>query len=146
MGIIKDFSNSVKLSNALTPLVRTADADAASIDLKGFRNAAFINHIGITGDTLSGSVLLELEVQVSDDDSAWSAAPDADVKDTVSATRTGTVAVINADAEDDVVVLAEYTGTARYVRMHHSFTGTHTNGIETSVIGMLMNPNEQPNV
>lgn len=144
MGIFKDFTNSTNDTNALTPLIRTADASSASIDLRGFRNAVFLNHIGITGDTLSGSVYLELELQESDDDSVWTACADADVRNTVTGTNTGTVAVIDDNAEDDVVVIAEYTGTKRYIRMTHNFTGTHTNGIETGVIGLRMNPNEQP--
>ena len=142
--LIKDFGNAFDVSACLTPLIRTADANSASLDLQQYRNAFFLNYIGITGDTLSGSIKLELEVQESDDDSTWAACADADVRTTVTGTNTGTVAVIDDNAEDDVVVLAEYTGTKRYVRMVHNFTGTHTNGIETAVIGLRASDRNLP--
>ena len=141
---IKDFANNLAESACLTPLIRTADANSASLDLQQHRNGAFLNYIGITGDTLSGSVYLELELQESDDDSTWTACANADVKNTVTGTNTGTVAKIDDNAEDDVLVWAEYTGTKRYIRMVHNFTGTHTNGIETAVIGFRTNDHELP--
>jgi len=144
MAIIRDFSNNIADSASLTPLIRTADANSASIDLQQHRTGAFLNYIGITGDTLSASVKLELEMQESSDDSVWTACADADVKNTVTGTNTGTVAVIDANSKDDVVVWGEYTGTKRYIRMTHNFTGTHTNGIETSTIGLRSNPQELP--
>ena len=145
-GIIKDLANNLDLTNALTPLIRTADVDSASIDLQQHNNGAFICTIGITGDTLSGSVYLECAMEESTDDSVWTAVADADVLNTVTSldALTGVVASIDDNAEDDVVVLAEYTGKLRYIRMTFDFTGTHTNGIETAVIGVKSNQVELP--
>jgi len=143
-GIIKDFSNSLDDNASLLAQVLTADANSSSLDLQQYRNAAFLFVIGNSGDTLSATVYIECEIQVSADDSAWSAAPDADVKNTVAGTNTGTVALINAPTEDSTTVWGEYIGTSRYVRAVINVTGTHSNGTPCAVVGFRTNPNELP--
>lgn len=145
MGIVKDLTNSINDTLNVVPAVVTADALSTVLDLLGFRNGAFLFCIGDSGDTLSGSVYMELELQESDDDSTYTAVADADVRNPVAgATNTGTVAIINAPTEDQVSVWAEYTGTKRYIKANINVTGTHTNGTPCAVVGMRTNPNEQP--
>jgi len=113
---------------SITPEVLNTDETGATVDTLGYDAKQIVALIGVSGDTLSGSVLLEVEIQHSDDDSVWPAVPDAQLSNTVTATTVGTIAEIDAAAEDDVIVKSDYLGTKRYLRVHMSLTGTHTNG------------------
>ncbi len=143
-GIIKDFASNIDDNASLLAQTLTADGTSSSIDMQQYRNCAMLFVIGNSGDTLSGSVFMELEIQVSDDNSTFTAAPDVDVKNTVTGTNTGTVALINAPTEDSLTVWGEYTGSSRYVRAVVNLTGTHSNGTPVSVVGFRTNPNELP--
>ena len=118
--------------HAKAPIVITADANSASADLLEYDGALLMANIGITGDTLSGSVYLEIEAEHSDDNSTWVDCADADISTTVTGTNTGTLAKIDDAAEDDVTVVAAYMGRERYVRLVYNVTGTHSNGIEVA--------------
>ncbi len=126
---VKDLLSNLQIDQIIDPVETSIDINSSSVDMLDYSGVLLLAHVGESGDTLSGSVYLEIEVQVSDDDSAWAAAPDADVRDTVVGTNTGTLAKIDAAAEDDVVVSGQYTGLSRFVRLVANVTGTHTNGI-----------------
>lgn len=113
-------------------IVITADANSSEADLLEYDGAFLLANIGITGDTLSSSVYLEVEVEHSDDNSTWVDCADADLSSTVTGTNTGTIAKIDDNAEDDVTVTAGYLGRKRYVRLVYNLTGTHSNGIEVA--------------
>lgn len=104
--------------------------------MRDYTSVMFIANVGESGDTLSGSVYLELEVEDSADNTTFADAVDADVKDTVTGTNTGTFALVDDATEDDAVYSCEYTGTERYVRPVINLTGTHTNGIPVSIIAI----------
>lgn len=127
-----DFGN-VSVSQLLDPATLTADANSASVDLIEHDSVLFIVNVGESGDTLSGSVKIELEIETSDDDSTFADAADADLSSSVSGTNNGTFAVIDADAEDDAVYTVAYLGRERYARVVVNVTGTHTNGTPISV-------------
>jgi len=85
-------------------------------------------NVGNSGDTLSGSVYIELEVETSDDNSTWVDAADAMITGAVTGTNTGTFAVINAPTEDSAIFTTAYLGRERYVRVVVNVTGTHSSG------------------
>ncbi len=133
-----DLFSNVKLLHALTPLIRTADAVSTGFDRLNFRSVLHLIQVGITGDTLSGSVFLDVILEHSDSlASGYTAVTDSShYTGSMVTPASGVVAVINDNAEDDVVVAIEYKGPKRYSRINLDVTGTHTNGMETGVISM----------
>ncbi len=130
----KDLLSNLQVDQVLDPAIITTDALSSVIDMLDYNSCLIMASIGESGDTLSGSVKAEVEVQHSDDDSTYVAAPDADVRDSVVGTNVGTLAVIDDAAEDDVVVVGQYVGKKRYVKVAINLTGTHTNGIPVGVV------------
>lgn len=120
----------------LIPATRTSDTNSTGMDLQNCDDATLLFHIGDSGDTLSGSVYIELEVEESDDDSTYTDCANATVTNYVTGNNTGTVAKIDAPTEDSLVVAVGYQGTKRYIRGVINVTGTHTNGFPCSVIGL----------
>lgn len=141
MGVatFNSYTDNVKETLVLAPATVTGngtDTASTSIDLRGYGAGGFAVCIGNSADTLSGSIKIEVEVQHSDESAAnFTAAPDADVLTTVTGTNTGTVAVIDAPAEDIVLVDAQYTGTKRYARINLNLTGNHANGTPCCIVG-----------
>ena len=126
------------------PVTITADADGITIDTRGFESVSVIFVVGESGDTLSGSVYIELELEDSPDNSTWTDCADADLTKSVTGTNTGTAAKIDAAAEDDVVVAVGYIGDKRYVRGVINITGTHTNGTPIGIVGLQGHPLRSP--
>lgn len=119
---------------ALAPQTLTADANGATIDLADCDGLAILANVGASGDTLSGSVYLSLEIEHSDDGSTWEDVTDAEhVVDgrnsAFVASGTGIFDTIDAPAEDEKQVSIHYIGPKRYVRLVVNLTGTHSNGI-----------------
>lgn len=135
----------VKCTSALLPAVRTADANGISIDRQGYSNVAFLFYVGAPGDTLSGSVKIEAELEESDDNSNWTDVANADVRSVATgATNTGCFAVIDANGEASSMYRASYLGTKRYVRLVANVTGTHTTGTPSSAVALLSEPRNVP--
>ena len=139
-----DLIGNVTEQQVIDPVVVTADANGETVDLAEYNDVAFYVLVGESGDTLSGSVKIELEIQDSPDDSAWTAAADADIIGAVTGTNVGTFAVIDAAAEDDVVASTRYTGNERYCRCVVNVTGTHTNGTPIGAVAMKSGSNYRP--
>lgn len=113
--------------------VKTSDGNGSSADLRNYRGALIVADVGNSGDTLSGSVYLELEVEESDDDSSFTDVADADLHGYVDGTNDGCFAKIDAPAEDSLHILAEYKGSKRYIRAVVNVTGSHSSGIPVGV-------------
>lgn len=133
---MRDLLNNLKVDQVIDPVVISADADGSSVDMRGYNSVAFFALIGESGDTLSGSVYIELEVEESIDDSSFTDAPDEDVRGYVAGTNDGTFGLIDAAAEDDAVYSCQYTGGKRYVRPVINVTGTHTNGTPIGILAV----------
>jgi len=131
---MRDVLNTIKKENGFVAAVITADATGITIDRQGFGVCGADVVLGNSGDTLSGSVYVELEAQESVDDSTWTACADASIMNAVTGTNTGTFAVVNAPAEDSTVFSVQYRGGKRYFRVVANVTGTHTNGIPFGVV------------
>ena len=132
--MLKDIEANLRHDQVIDPVTLTADADSSSIDMKDYRHCAFYALVGESGDTLSGSVYVELELEESADDSTFTDVADAHITNAVDGTNDGTFAKIDAAAEDDAVFMTQYSGPARYVRAVVNVTGTHTNGIPIGIV------------
>jgi hypothetical protein len=137
---MQDLKNKVDYQIAMTAAVKTADDNGDSVDLQNNDSCTITAVVGASGDTLSGSVYIELELEESTDNSTWTDCADADVQGSVTGTNTGTFAVIDDAAEDDAIYTAGYLGDARYVRMVANVTGTHTNGTPIGAVAVMGNP------
>ena len=131
---MRDMHDNLSPVTSLDPLLRTADANGSSADLRGYEGAMVVAHVGAEGDTLSGSLYIEFEVEESDDDSAWTDVANADLLGFVAGTNTGTFAKIDAAAEAPAIYRASYIGNKRYIRIVENVTGTHTNGTSTGAL------------
>jgi hypothetical protein len=131
-----DLKGRVKVTHLLDAQTLTADGTPANgVDMTGYNGLVLMANVGESGDTLSGSVYLELQVQHSDDDSTYTAATDAMLSTAVTGSATGTAAKIDAAAEDSVTVAVGVKDPTqyRYWRMIANLTGTHTNGIPVGI-------------
>jgi len=137
MSVNHDVKRKIKLVSSILPLLRTADVNGAGVDTQDSIGVGLVAHVGTSGDTLSGSVYLALEVQHSDDNSSFSACADTDIDAAVTGATTGTFAKIDDAAEDDAIYKCNYIGTKRYVRVVGNLVGTHTNGITFSAHAVL---------
>lgn len=134
------------VQSLLVPAVRNSDTASSALDLQNADDAVIVFHLGDSADTLNGSNYIELEIQESDTttDGDFTAVANADLTNYVTGTNVGTVAKIDAAAEDQVVVFAGYKGSKRYIRGKYNFTGTHSTGTPVGVIGMTGRTRGQP--
>jgi hypothetical protein len=139
------FTDNFKAVSAVLPQVLTDDSAADAVDTLGHDLVVIQFHIGNSADTLSGSVKIECEVQDGATSTTAACADDA-LDATVTGTNTGTVAVIDAPAEDSRIVTAQYVGGKRYIKPVINLTGTHTSGTPCAVTVLLGNPRVAPAV
>ena len=147
--ITKDFLiNNAIVAASVNAVVITADANGASVDLRGYDGCAFVALLGIEGDTLSGSVKLDLEMEDSADDSTFANCAVADVLDKAGAVSTGAAlwGTIDANAEIPNHFIGIYIGTARYVRPVVNVTGSHSNGTPIAILAIRFRPDTTPAV
>lgn len=141
---MRDIESNVRHDQVIDPVVITADANGASVDMKDYSHCAFYALIGESGDTLSGSVYIELEVEESADNSTFTDVADADLTNYVAGTNDGCFGLIDAAAEDDAVYMTQYRGNARYVRPVINVTGTHTNGTPIGILAVRFGAERLP--
>lgn len=141
---MRDLYSNLSVSQLIDPDTLTADANSTAVDLQGYSSLMLVANVGASGDTLSGSVKIELEVEESDDNSTFTDVADADLHNAVDGTNDGTFAVIDDAAEDDAVYITGYQGNKRYVRAVVNVTGTHTNGTPISVSAIRGHAAERP--
>lgn len=140
--MIRDFEAAGDVVKCVTAQVSTSttDINGTSVNVQAAHSGAvFIAAIGASGDTLSGSVKIELELEHSDDNSTFTDCADADLSAPVDGTNDGCWAVIDDPSEDDVVKVVQYRGEKPYVRPVVNKTGAHTNGIPLSIVGFPLN-------
>ena len=141
----RDSYNTNKVQQVLKPLTRTGDATSDEIDMLGFESLLLVANVGTSGDTLSGSLKIEFEVQHSDTSgSNYAACADSDLLNAVTGTNTGCFAVIDASGEDASVYKTGYIGSKRFVKVVANVTGTHTNGTPTSVTAIKGHAHVKP--
>lgn len=119
----------------LVPAVRNSDTNSSGLDLQDSDDAVLLVHFGDSADTLSGTNKIEIEIEESDDNSTFTDVANADLTNYVTGTNAGTIAVIDAPTEDQLVLPVGYRGSKRYIRAVLNFSGTHTTGIPCAVLG-----------
>jgi len=127
--------------------VATADITGGAIDITDADEVLILANVGASGDTLSGSVKIELEVLDSENGTDFAAAANANVLNAVTGTNTGTFAVIDSGSEDDMMYKTSYLKTnpaKTHIQVKVNVTGTHTNGTPISMeavkVGLRYNP------
>ena len=121
----------------LAPAVRTASANSASVDTQNYDAVALLVSVGATGDTLNGTNRVELQVQESDDNSAFTAVADADLLKAVAGQAAGTFGVVNnGTTAINKVYATGYRGNKRYVRVALANFGTTSSGTGMDVLAL----------
>ena len=129
---MKDFSSDLLVVQSLVPILgnTTAEGTGLGVDLAGFDGALMIAHVGQSGDTLSGSLKWTVQFQecATDTPGSYTDIADADLEGGAN------LVVIDAAAEDEVVIARGYKGALRWLRVIFTQTGTHTNGTPLSAV------------
>ncbi len=136
---MRELYSELKAVKTIDPIVgnNTTEGTGVGVDLQGYEGALMVAHIGLSGDTLSGSVYITPSLQESDVlGSGYADAAAADVE--------GAFTVIDAAAEDEVVQAVGYKGAKRFIRLLLTFTGTHTVGTPISGVAVLGSPRHGP--
>ena len=115
---------------------RTAAFTSASVDTQNFDSLAIVASVGASGDTLSGTNRIELALQESDDNAAFTPVGDADLLKVVAGQAAGTFAVLSAPAAANQAYVTGYRGNKRYVRLAGATYGTTTNGTFVSAMAV----------
>lgn len=129
---MKDISSDLLAVQSLVPILAhtTADGTGLGVDLAGFDGAMMIAHVGQSGDTLAVGLKWTVQFQECATNTAGSFTDiaDADLEGGVNGV------VIDAAAEDEVVIARGYKGALRWLRVLFTQTGTHTNGTPLSAV------------
>lgn len=135
----RNLSEVVSPVKSITPNVGNNDTDGTGtgVDLKGYESASVVFCIGVSGDTLSGTVYMTPKVQESD-------SPSTNFTDVAAADLDGTLTVVDDAAEDDVVQSVDYLGSKRYIRAFVDFEGTHTTGTPIAAVVLRGHPKVAP--
>lgn len=140
----------VQILHAISHTVKTASGNGTTIDLQDALGVYFVVDVGVSGDTLSGSVYWELELEAAADDGTgspdtWAAVTSADDvyfgNGTSSIDSGGVFALIDAPAEDDAIFSIGYVGLSgekRFVRAVITATGTHSNGTPIGITAHIL--------
>lgn len=134
MKTVRDMYSNQDEVVSLAPAVRTADANGTGVDLRDFDGNLITFNVGVEGITFSGVNKIELKIEVSDDDSTYTACPDADLFKSVTGVATGTVVVLDDPAKAPAAYSTQYIGQKRYVRGVADFAGTHGTGTIISCV------------
>ena len=133
--------------------VKTGDETGDTVDGRGFESILHIVVFGAEGDTLSGSVYMDLILEDSSNDSDWTVVTSSDAVNINSGSYDGVVvnpdssgifATIDAAAEADKVYAIGYRGTKRYSRVRNDLTGSHSSGTPTAMMALRMRPAVAP--
>jgi len=138
---MKDLYHNLLAVKSIDPIVgnNTSEGTGVGVDLAGFEGALLLALIGVSGDTLSGSVYLTVSFQESD--VLGSGYTDIAAADLLGGANN---VVIDAAAEDEVVIQRGYIGIKQYARPLVTFTGTHTNGTPISAVVIKGRPAHGP--
>ena len=139
-----DLHYNTSFQQLLAPSTHAAAVTSASLDLQNYDSAEAMVSIGPAVDTLSGTVRIELAVQVSADNSTWVACADTDITTPVTGgVATGTFAILNANSMLPGVFFVGYIGNMRYMRVQANFVGA-TSGEIVDILGVAGRPKIAP--
>lgn len=135
---MEDIYSNVLVSQHSLPATITAARTSSTIDMQGFNALNVVFAVGLSGDTLSGSVYWTLKLTHSDNDSSYSDVTAAELQNGAA------TVVINSASLDETSYVFGYLGNKRYVRAVATPTGTHTNGTPMAVLALRGAPAYAP--
>lgn len=134
---MRDLHSNIQTVQSLDPAVTTATRAGAPIDRQGYESVEHLILVGMSGDTLSPTDRLALQLQQSEDGSNWSdVVNDSDVLG-ASVDGSGIFATVDDPSEDGRAFSVGYVGDARYSRIQVVVSGTHTNGTPVGALSVL---------
>ena len=139
-----DLKNNIELVESLNAIVKAADTDCTGIDTKGFNSSMAIVNVGAPGITFSGTDKVDIKLEDSADNSAFTAVTDNNFVTGGTVGSTGIWQTIDANGECDAVYGIGYVGPERYYRVVLDFSGTHGTGTVFGVVGAQSNPLHAP--
>jgi hypothetical protein len=130
----------IKVGITMVPVLANDDTEGAGVgvDRRGFGEALMVAQQGISGDTLAANLCWTIHFQDCDDNATWVDIADAYLQGGAN------LWIINAAAEDPTMIVRNYVGSKRYVRIAWVKTGTHTNGTPIAGLVILGRPNLVP--
>lgn len=135
--MMKDIHSGVTTLVALAAAALDADANGATVDLKGFDGCLFILNVGVGGITFNGTNKVDFILQESNDGSAWTAVADRDILGQAATVVDGKVRTLNAAHAAAATYRFGYKGYKRYVRLVADFSGTHGTATPMSAVALL---------
>ena len=127
---MRDLYHSVLTTQVLSPSVATSIKTSSSIDLQGYSSLSAVFALGLSGDTLSGSIYWTLTLQHSDDNATFSAVATTDCNAGVNSY------VVNSSSLDRTAYSIGYIGAKRYLQAVATPTGTTSVGIPIGMIAL----------
>jgi len=109
--------NNIELVESLNAIVKAADTDCTGIDTKGFNSSMAIVNVGAPGITFSGTDKVDIKLEDSADNSAFTAVTDNNFVTGGTVGSTGIWQTIDADGECNAVYGIGYVGPKRYYRV-----------------------------
>lgn len=143
---MRDLHDNIAVVQTLDPATTTTTRVGAPVDRQGFESVEHTILLGATGDTLSGSIFIELKLEHSEDATTWTAVTTADQVLGGPVDIAGIFATIDSATEDQLAYRIGYTGNARYSRITAALTGTHTNGTPIAALAILGAAHIKPTV
>lgn len=126
------------------------DGAGITVDMQGFDSLLIGAQFGIEGDAL-GTQKFYVEVEHSLDNPAspgsplsWEDCADSDLSKHVTGVNTGTLCLVDANAEAPAIYWTTYRGGRRFVRVYINEEGTNTNGTPIACFGIKGHPHAAP--
>jgi hypothetical protein len=133
-----DLYHNILPLQVLKPATVTTAQTSSAGDLQGFGSAAMLFCVGLSADSLSGSVYWTLRLQHSDDNVDYANVAASDVHNAAD------TIVIDSAAEDEQVYAIGYKGAKRYVKGIATPTGSHSSGTPIAMVLLRANPSYSP--
>jgi len=145
-----DIVNNIGVTQLLMPqTIHSSELDTGTIDTQGADIQSIVVLVGNIGDTLSGSVRIDLSIVHADDDGtgnpeSFTACDATDVLNFTSLTN-GIFASVNASGAAEKRYVIDYIGGLRFVKVIATPTGL-TNGGPIAMLGLKGNLHQLPAV
>lgn len=137
---MRDIYSNLSVTQILSAAAAKTTQTSSPVDLQGFNGAMIVFNMGLSGDTLSGSVYWTLKIQDSPDGVTYT---DVAVG-LLSGNQSSNTIVLNAPGQDQKAYKFGYIGNNRYLQAVATPTGTTTNGIPIGIISTRGKPSLAP--
>ena len=147
----KDLINNILPVTGLVPAVRTTTTLSSACDRRGYQSVVTDFNVGAFGDSQSGSVYIDAELQESDDNVTYSAVANADLLFRTGSARTSNAVgtffsskTTGAADTGSAIYSVGYRGNKRYLKVNVRHTGSHSTGTPYAASFRLGHPDYAP--